>query len=84
MRTRGGKHQRHFRYNEKTKTNAKVLCVNHTVQHEKTLFLSIGLLTYHYGNGQINRIKSKYGNVLHDKSGIVNQWGNVNYLINGY
>lgn len=45
--------------------------------------LSIGLLVYRSGIVQTNRMRSKAGNLLHDKTGIVNQWRNVDYLING-
>lgn len=66
---------------KKAKTNEKVLYFNHTIQHEKALFLSFSPFIYRHGNGQINRIKSKYGNLLHDKTGIVNQWGNIQWMV---
>lgn len=68
MRTTGGKPQCHLRYAERKTNGMGKYSVNHAVQHERTLSLFIGLLVYHYVNGQTNRIRSKYGNLLHDKT----------------
>lgn len=45
---------------KKAKANEKVLYINHTIQHEKTLFLSFSSFNYRYGIVSSRTVRSTH------------------------